>query len=62
MTEEIKEIDTVARVWGEKAESRAVNPVQGWLDPALVLEEIVQRRQTGSPKTNWLVGLVETSS
>ena len=59
MTEGIKEIDTVANVWGEKAESRAVNPVQGWLDSALVLEEIVQRRQTGSPTTNWLVGLVE---
>ncbi len=62
MTEELKaiaDLDTVARMWGERAEARAKNPVQGWLDPALVLEEIVQRRQTGSSTTNWLAGLVE---
>lgn len=52
-------LETVARLWGEHAEARAVNPVQGWLDSALVLEEVVQRRQTGSPTTNWLAGLVE---
>jgi SAM-dependent methyltransferase len=51
--------ETVSRVWGEKAEGRAANPIQGWLDSALVLEEIVQRRQTGSPTKNWLMGLVE---
>lgn len=55
----MSELDTVARMWGEKAEARATGPVQGWLDSALVLEEIVQRRQTGSPTTNWLVGLIE---
>lgn len=55
----MSELDTVARMWGEKAEARTESPVQGWLDPALVLEEIVQRRQTGSPTTNWLVGLIE---
>jgi len=53
------ELETVARMWGEKAESRISNPVQGWLDSALVLEEIVQARQTGSHTTNWLVGLIE---
>ncbi len=53
------ELDAVAKLWGEKAETRAVNPLQGWLDSALVLEEIVQGRQTGSPTTNWLVGLIE---
>lgn len=53
------ELDTVARMWGEKAEARAANPLQGWLDSALVLEEIVQKRQTGSATTNWLVGLIE---
>lgn len=54
-----REMDTVARMWGEKAEARVKSPVQGWLDSALVLEEIVQRRQTGSPTTNWLLGLIE---
>jgi SAM-dependent methyltransferase len=55
----VSELETVARMWGEKAESRDANPVQGWLDSALVLEEIVQERQTGSPTTNWLAGLIE---
>lgn len=53
------DLDPVTRLWGERAETRAANPLQGWLDSALVLEEIVQKRQTGSPTTNWLVGLVE---
>jgi SAM-dependent methyltransferase len=53
------ELDAVARMWGEKAEARAANPLQGWLDSALVLEEIVQSRQTGSATTNWLAGVVE---
>jgi SAM-dependent methyltransferase len=53
------ELETVARMWGDKAEARAANPLQGWLDSPLVLEEIVQRRQTGSATTNWLVGLIE---
>lgn len=51
--------DTVAKVWGETAAARVVNPIQGWLDSALVLEEIVQRKQTGSPTTNWLMGLIQ---
>jgi SAM-dependent methyltransferase len=54
-----EELETVARMWGEKAEARAANPLQGWLDSALVLEEIVQKKQTGSATTNWLVGLIE---
>ncbi|MEO8054190.1 MAG: class I SAM-dependent methyltransferase [Acidobacteriota bacterium] len=53
------ELDSVAKLWGEKAETRAKNSLQGWLDSALVLEEIVQKKQTGSPTTNWLVGLIE---
>ncbi|HEX5855920.1 MAG TPA: class I SAM-dependent methyltransferase [Thermoanaerobaculia bacterium] len=61
MTRELEagELETVSRIWGEKAQARAANPIQGWLDSALVLEEIVQKRQTGSPTTNWLKGLVE---
>ena len=59
MPDVTNELDTVAKLWGEKAETRAVNPLQGWLDSALVLEELVQKRQTGSPTTNWLVGLIE---
>jgi len=55
----VEKLDTVAKLWGETAEARAVNPIQGWLDSALVLEEIVQKKQTGSATTNWLMGLIQ---
>ncbi|HEY2934274.1 MAG TPA: class I SAM-dependent methyltransferase [Acidobacteriota bacterium] len=54
--------DSLKRVgdfWGKTAADRAENPIQGWLDSKIVLEAYVQPRQTGSPHTNWLAGVME---
>ena len=53
------DVERVATIWGETAVRRAANPIQGWLDSLIVLEQYVQPKQSGSPNVTWLVGLVE---
>jgi ubiquinone/menaquinone biosynthesis C-methylase UbiE len=50
----------VNAIWGRAAEDRAHGARRGWLDSPIVLEEIVQPRQTGSRSKNWAVGLAES--
>jgi len=50
-------LKVTADLWDKTAEARAVQPVQGWMDSALVLESYVQPTITGSATTNWLIGL-----
>jgi ubiquinone/menaquinone biosynthesis C-methylase UbiE len=52
-------LERTAALWDETARQRAVNPIQGWLDSAIVLETYVQPRFSGSPHVNWLIGLVD---
>jgi ubiquinone/menaquinone biosynthesis C-methylase UbiE len=58
VTEE-RELERVAALWDKTVQDRVVNPVQGWLDSPIVLENYVQPRVSGSPHVNWLVGLIE---
>src|SRR5215471_3914268 len=44
-------------LWDKTAEARAIQPVQGWMDSAVVLESYVQPRITGDARTNWLIVL-----
>jgi ubiquinone/menaquinone biosynthesis C-methylase UbiE len=53
------ELDRVTALWDKTAQDRAVNPLQGWLDSPIVLENYVRPRVSGSPYVNWLVGLIE---
>jgi len=45
--------------WDRTAETRALDPLQGWLDSPIVLETHFQPTISGFSKTNWLVGLAE---
>lgn len=47
----------VGTVWSEMARTRQDAVPRGWLDSPLVLEDYVQPRLTGDPRTNWLVGI-----
>lgn len=53
------ELDRVTALWDKTAQDRVINPLQGWLDSPIVLENYVQPRVSGSPHVNWLVGLVD---
>lgn len=52
-------LERTAALWDETVQQRAVNPIQGWLDSPIVLETYVQPRLSGSPRVNWLIGLVD---
>lgn len=49
----------VSELWGDVAARRARDPVHGWLDAPIVLDEIVGPLQTGRRGLHWLVALVE---
>ncbi|HEY6065248.1 MAG TPA: class I SAM-dependent methyltransferase [Thermoanaerobaculia bacterium] len=53
------EIERIAQLWDKTARDRVANPIQGWLDSPIVLENYVQPRVSGSPAVNWLVGTVD---
>lgn len=53
------ELERVRSLWDKTSEERLRNPVQGWLDSPIVLENYVQPKVSGSPQVNWLVGIVE---
>lgn len=53
------DLERASDLWDATARERVTNPVQGWLDSPIVLEAYVQPRVSGSPKVNWLFGLVE---
>jgi ubiquinone/menaquinone biosynthesis C-methylase UbiE len=50
-------LKAAAKCWDTTAEARASQPIQGWMDSAIVLETYVQPRITGDARTNWLIGL-----
>lgn len=45
--------------WDEAAAAREAGGHRGWLDSALVLEEIFQPRVSGDRRKNWLIALCE---
>ena len=45
--------------WDRTAQERASDPLQGWLDSAIVLEKYLQPRISGFANVNWLVGLAQ---
>lgn len=53
------DLERVSRLWDQTAADRAAQPVQGWLDCSIVLENYVQPKITGSSHLNWLVGLMK---
>jgi SAM-dependent methyltransferase len=52
-------LEPVAKLWGDIAVRRVEQPIQGWLDSSLVLEQWVQPRQSGNPRVNWLDGVID---
>jgi ubiquinone/menaquinone biosynthesis C-methylase UbiE len=53
------DLERVVELWDKTVRERAVNPIQGWLDSPIVLENYVQPTVSDAPQVNWLVGLME---
>lgn len=53
------EVERIAELWDQTTRQRAISPIQGWLDSTIVLETYVQPKVSGSPRTNWLIGIAE---
>ena len=58
-TETDERLKSVAERWDRTTEQRLENPIQGWMDSPIVLEDCVYPKLGAGPGRHWLPALVE---